>query len=89
LFYLCETSIATKTPLPSELPSLSTARRGIHHDALVISSRLWKSEAGRKIVRSEAFLRYWFFLSTYGSVGDTLETMEEDLRVLFDVDEGV
>lgn len=86
LFYLCSTSIATKIALPNELPSMSSTAQGITHDAVVISSRLMKSEEGKAIVSGEVFLRYWWFLNSYTAVGTVLEAMETDLRVLFDGD---
>ena len=42
-FYLCATSLATKTPLPHELPSMVTTARAIQHDALILSGRLTRT----------------------------------------------
>lgn len=83
LFYLAATSILTKTPLPHELPSLLTTSRAIQHDALVISRRLSKDEAGKEIIKSKSFLRYFFYLVSYSGVSYQLERMEADLRILF------
>ncbi|KAM0753235.1 hypothetical protein T439DRAFT_323872 [Meredithblackwellia eburnea MCA 4105] len=83
LFYLCATSIATKTPLPHELPSMSTTARMIQHDAMVLSHRLTRNSAGLEILKSTSFVRYWFFLVSMGSVSYQLEAMETDLRILF------
>lgn len=96
LFYLCATSLATKRPLPSEIPSMSIVLHGITHDALVISARLWnrsdspasKITTGRDIIKSPNFLRYWFYLSSYSTVGDTLEKLEVDLRAMFSSNDG-
>lgn len=64
-------------------PIVAALGRGLQHDALVISHRLTRDADGRKLLASDGFLRYWFFLSSYTSVGYQLEQMEEDLRLLF------
>lgn len=91
-FYLCATSLATKTPLPHELPSMVTTARAIQHDALILSGRLTRtgtgslslsvasslthsSEEGQDILRSQAFLRYWFYLCAFSSTSYLLESM--------------
>ncbi|GAA5826891.1 hypothetical protein JCM11251_002144 [Rhodosporidiobolus azoricus] len=83
LFYLIATSISTKQPLPSELPSMVSTSRNIQHDAMVLSRRLMQTEHGRGIVQSSVFLRYWFFLVSFSSIAYLLEGMEPDLRDLF------
>lgn len=55
-FYLISTSLATKEPLPHQLPTMiATARSSLQHDALVLSSRLYKSEEGRDVLHSQEF----------------------------------
>lgn len=83
LFYLIASSISTKTPLPHELPSLVTTARAIQHDAVLLSKRLSKKQDGREIIKSDSFLRYFFYLVSYSSVSYILESMESDLRLLF------
>ncbi|GAA5917094.1 hypothetical protein JCM6882_009495 [Rhodosporidiobolus microsporus] len=83
LFYLIATSISTKQPLPSELPSMVSTSRNIQHDAMILSRRLTQTEHGRSIVQSPVFLRYWFFLTAFSSIAYLLEGMEPDLRDLF------
>ncbi|GAA6036661.1 hypothetical protein JCM8097_001282 [Rhodosporidiobolus ruineniae] len=83
LFYLTATSLSTKQPLPSELPSMVATARHIQHDAMVLSGRLAKTEAGREILQSQVFLRYWFYLVAYSSIAYLLEGLEPELRELF------
>ncbi|GAA5972386.1 hypothetical protein JCM11641_002434 [Rhodosporidiobolus odoratus] len=83
LFYLTATSLSTKQPLPSELPSMVSTTRNIQHDAIVLSHRLAQTEEGRKIVNSQVYLRYWHFLVSFSSIAYFLEGMEADLRDLF------
>lgn len=82
LFYLVSTSLATKSPLPHELPSLVSASRNIQHDALVLSSRLAKTPEGMRVLGSSSFRRYWFYVTAYSGVAGTLESMEANLRLL-------
>ncbi|KAM0793556.1 hypothetical protein ACM66B_000993 [Microbotryomycetes sp. NB124-2] len=82
LFFLVSTSLATKAPLPHDLPTMLTAARNIQHDALVLSKRLSQTQEGKEIVKSQAFLRYWFYIVSYSGVSYNLESMEAELRSL-------
>ncbi|KDE05411.1 hypothetical protein MVLG_04206 [Microbotryum lychnidis-dioicae p1A1 Lamole] len=82
LFYLVGTSLATKKPLPHDLPTMLTAVKDLQHDALVLSHRLSVSESGREIVYSHEFNRYWFFLASMSTVSYRLEACESDLAIL-------
>ncbi|KAI5481791.1 hypothetical protein MNV49_000068 [Pseudohyphozyma bogoriensis] len=61
LMYICATSIATKLPLPSELPSMASTTISIQHDAMVLSHRLTQTADGMAILQSHGFLQYWFY----------------------------
>ncbi|BGP28655.1 hypothetical protein JCM10296v2_000391 [Rhodotorula toruloides] len=83
LFYFVATSLSTKAPLPPDLPRMTLTSSNIQHDALVLSRRLTKTEVGQQILRSEVFLRYWHFMTSYSSIAYILEGMEADLVPLF------
>ncbi|GEM06176.1 transmembrane protein [Rhodotorula toruloides] len=83
LFYFVATSLSTKAPLPPDLPRMTLTSSNIQHDALVLSRRLTKTEGGQQILRSEAFLRYWHFMTSYSSIAYILEGMEAELVALF------
>ncbi|KAK4052886.1 hypothetical protein OIO90_004162 [Microbotryomycetes sp. JL221] len=80
LFYLVSTSLATKSPLPHDLPTMLTAARNIQHDALVLSRRLAETPQGLSLVKSTPFLRYFFYMVAYSGVSYNLEAMEVELR---------
>ena len=67
--------------------SVVSLSRGVIHDALVLSHRLTRDEEGRAVLNGRGFLRYWFFLSAFSEVGRLLQSMEADLRILFEPDE--
>ncbi|GAA5925622.1 hypothetical protein JCM10213_008838 [Rhodosporidiobolus nylandii] len=84
LFFLTATSLSTKMPLPSDLPSMSSVTRNIQHDALVLTHRLARTDEGRELLHSQVFLRYWHFLVSFSSIAYVLEGMvEPELRELF------
>lgn len=78
---------------------MASTTRLLQHDALVLSHRLTRDTDGRRILKSDAFVRYWFCRSlltlppssltlstdlvSYTSVSYHLESMETDLRLLF------
>ncbi|KAK4055132.1 hypothetical protein OIV83_000412 [Microbotryomycetes sp. JL201] len=82
LFFLVSTSLATKAPLPHDLPTMLTAARNIQHDALVLSKRMAETHEGKEVVRSQGFLRYWFYVVSMSGISYTLESMETELRSL-------
>jgi hypothetical protein len=83
LFYLCATSIATKTPLPNELPSMVTVAKCIEHDAQMLSKRLSRDREGRAVLQSDSFLRYWFCKSFFSSKA-SLDAEPETLYIFYD-----
>ncbi|KAI5477284.1 hypothetical protein MNV49_006505 [Pseudohyphozyma bogoriensis] len=83
LFFFVSTSLATKTPLPSELPSMGAVSKAIQHDAFVLSRRIARSEHGQAVIGSQGFVRVWFYLISMASVLYHLENTEPDLRILF------
>ncbi|KAI5477995.1 hypothetical protein MNV49_005687 [Pseudohyphozyma bogoriensis] len=84
LFYLAATSLATKKRLPHELPAMSEVARMVRHDAMVLSRRLAQTEEGTKTLESAEFVKYWYYLVSYSSLGHHLETLMSDLNILFD-----
>lgn len=47
---------------------------------MVLSHRLTKEPNGLEILQSGAFIRWWFFLVSLGSVSRQLESLETELR---------
>ncbi|KAH8929027.1 hypothetical protein BT69DRAFT_1276681 [Atractiella rhizophila] len=82
-FYAITTSLTSKIPLPSELPKTKEVLPAFIHDALVLSSRIAKTDEGKELVRSEEFTRYWFYLLSATSIGFQLEEMEAAMKAMY------
>ncbi|GAA6004360.1 hypothetical protein JCM10207_000685 [Rhodosporidiobolus poonsookiae] len=83
LFFLTATSLSTKQPLPADLPSMVSVSRNIQSDAWLLSKRLSMTDAGRELLATDDFLRYWFYIVAYSSISYLLEGLEPELRELF------
>ncbi|GAA5922333.1 uncharacterized protein JCM15063_003269 [Sporobolomyces koalae] len=83
LFYLGATSLLSKTQLARDVPSSRSTWLAFERDALVLSRRMSKQPNGDTVLKHPAFLRYWFFLVSLGSVSSELEDLEKHLGELF------
>ncbi|GAA6062409.1 hypothetical protein JCM10212_006195 [Sporobolomyces blumeae] len=83
LFYLGATSLLSKTQLARDVPSSKSTWLAFERDALVLSRRMSKQPNGDTVLKHPAFLRYWFFLVSLGSVSSELEELEKHLGELF------
>ncbi|GAA5876090.1 hypothetical protein JCM16303_007018 [Sporobolomyces ruberrimus] len=83
LFYLGATSLLSKTQLARDVPTSKTTWLAFERDALVLSRRMSKQPNGDTVLKHPAFLRYWFFLVSLGSVSSELEELEKHLGELF------
>ncbi|GAA6007325.1 hypothetical protein JCM11491_003089 [Sporobolomyces phaffii] len=83
LFYLGATSLLSKTQLARDVPSSKSTWLAFERDALVLSRRMSKQPNGDTVLKHPAFLRYWFFLVSLGSVSNELEELEKHLGELF------
>jgi len=81
--YLCAASMASKLPLPLEIPKPGKLVSDLVHDALLLSSRFAKTEEGKEAVRSGDFARYWFFLLVMTSACRYADTIEEGCRMAY------
>ncbi|KAL8287029.1 hypothetical protein RQP46_004035 [Phenoliferia psychrophenolica] len=87
LFYLCATSLQSKTPLPRDVPSSKGTWASFENDALVLSRRMSQMPHREHELREPGFLRYWFYLCSVGAVSRELEQLETYLGELFGVPE--
>ncbi|GAA5896960.1 uncharacterized protein JCM6883_007067 [Sporobolomyces salmoneus] len=83
LFYLGATSLLSKTQLARDVPSSKSTWLAFERDALVLSRRMSNRPNGDMVLKHPAFLRYWFFLVSLGSVSSELEELEKHLGELF------
>ncbi|GAA5827522.1 hypothetical protein JCM5353_001354 [Sporobolomyces roseus] len=83
LFFLGATSLLSKTQLARDVPSSRSTWLAFERDALVLSRRMSKQPNGDTVLKHPAFLRYWFFLVSLGSVSSELEELEKHLGELF------
>ncbi|GAA5995637.1 hypothetical protein JCM5350_001633 [Sporobolomyces pararoseus] len=83
LFYLGATSLLSKTQLARDVPSSKSTWLAFERDALVLSRRMSNRPGGDTVLKHPAFLRYWFFLVSLGSVSSELEELEKHLGELF------
>ncbi|KZT61392.1 hypothetical protein CALCODRAFT_447337 [Calocera cornea HHB12733] len=81
--YLAAASMASKIPLPLEIPRPGKLVSELVHDALVLSSRFAKTEEGRESVKSGGFARYWFFLLVMTSACRQVEYVEDGCRMIY------
>lgn len=58
---MCASSLATKTPLPQDMPFLGRKKAiaDFVHDALVLSHRFAQTDEGQMAVRTGDVTRYW------------------------------
>ncbi|KAH7337158.1 hypothetical protein B0J17DRAFT_666475 [Rhizoctonia solani] len=82
-FYLVASSLANKFPLPHDIQGLADWQADFIHDALVLSTRMARTETGANSVRSGEFSRYWYYLLTVSTIGEQLKEMEMACKELF------
>lgn len=82
-FYAATTSLATKLPLPGEMPRNTDIIQHFLHDSLVLSARLGRTEEGRKQIMGKEFTRYWFYLLSATSISWQLEEVQACLKTLY------
>ncbi|KAF8749522.1 hypothetical protein RHS01_09997 [Rhizoctonia solani] len=85
-FYLVASSLANKACPNAHLSSFSRVtdwQADFIHDALVLSTRMARSETGANSVKSEEFSRYWYYLLTVSTIGEQLKEMEAACKELF------
>ncbi|CAE6373431.1 unnamed protein product [Rhizoctonia solani] len=82
-FYLVASSLANKFPLPHDIQGVTDWQADFIHDALVLSTRMARSETGANRVRSEEFSRYWYYLLAVSTIGEQLKEMEAACKELF------
>ncbi|CAE6533569.1 unnamed protein product [Rhizoctonia solani] len=82
-FYLVASSLANKFPLPHDIQGVSDWQADFIHDALVLSTRMARTETGVNSVRSDNFSRYWYYLLTVSTIGEQLKEMEMACKELF------
>ncbi|CAE6445071.1 unnamed protein product [Rhizoctonia solani] len=83
-FYLVASSLANKFPLPHDVQGLlADWQADFIHDALVLSTRMARTETGANSVRSGEFSRYWYYLLTVSTIGEQLKEMEMACKELF------
>ncbi|ELU44412.1 hypothetical protein AG1IA_01553 [Rhizoctonia solani AG-1 IA] len=82
-FYLVASSLANKFPLPHDIQGVTDWQADFIHDALVLSTRMARSETGANSVKSEEFSRYWYYLLTVSTIGEQLKEMEAACKELF------
>ncbi|GAB1520598.1 hypothetical protein RhiTH_003678 [Rhizoctonia solani] len=75
-FYLVASSLANKA-------WVTDWQADFIHDALVLSTRMARSETGANSVKSEEFSRYWYYLLTVSTIGEQLKEMEAACKELF------
>lgn len=61
------------------MPSSKATWLAFERDALVLSRRMSNRPNGDTVLKHPAFLRYWFFLVSLGSVSSELEELEKHL----------
>ncbi|EJU01750.1 hypothetical protein DACRYDRAFT_116214 [Dacryopinax primogenitus] len=81
--YLAAASMASKMPLPLEVPKAGKLISEMMHDALLLSSRFAKTDEGRETVKSGEFARYWFFLLVMTSACRQVSSIEEGCRLMY------
>ncbi|CAE6534018.1 unnamed protein product [Rhizoctonia solani] len=82
-FYLVASSLANKFPLPHDIQGVADWQADFIHDALVLSTRMARTETGANSVRSGDFSRYWYYLLTVMTIGEQLKEMEMACKELF------
>ncbi|KAG8719517.1 hypothetical protein FRC08_002644 [Ceratobasidium sp. 394] len=82
-FYLVASSLANKFPLPHDIQGTVDMVPDFVHDALVLSTRMARTEAGAGSVRSGEFSRYWYYLLSVSTIGEQLKEMEMACKELF------
>ncbi|CUA67618.1 putative polyketide synthase 3 [Rhizoctonia solani] len=82
-FYLVASSLANKFPLPHDIQGVTDWQADFIHDALVLSTRMARTETGANSVRSDDFSRYWYYLLTVSTIGEQLKEMEMACKELF------
>ncbi|KAF8716570.1 hypothetical protein RHS02_09900, partial [Rhizoctonia solani] len=70
-------------PLPHDIQGVTDWQADFIHDALVLSTRMARSETGANSVKSEEFSRYWYYLLTVSTIGEQLKEMEAACKELF------
>ncbi|KAG8869598.1 hypothetical protein FRC20_001182 [Serendipita sp. 405] len=81
--YLCAMSLMSKSPLPHDSVFTQHLLNHFVHDALLISSRLAKSEEGARAIRSDSFTRYWFYLISVSGLFTQLKRIDTACKALF------
>ncbi|KIM23580.1 hypothetical protein M408DRAFT_253625 [Serendipita vermifera MAFF 305830] len=67
--YLCATSLMSKSPLPHDSDFSQVLLNQFVHDALLLSSRLVRTEQGARAIREgDDFTRYWFYLISVSGI---------------------
>ncbi|KAF8600286.1 hypothetical protein BDV93DRAFT_476704 [Ceratobasidium sp. AG-I] len=82
-FYLVASSLSNKFPLPHDIEGTVDMLPDFLHDALVLSTRIARTEAGAANVRSGEFSRYWYYLLSISTIGEQLKEMEMACKELF------
>ncbi|KAG8699562.1 hypothetical protein FRC09_006545 [Ceratobasidium sp. 395] len=82
-FYLVASSLANKFPLPHDIQGTVDMLPDFVHDALILSTRMARTEAGAGSVRSGEFSRYWYYLLSVSTIGEQLKEMEMACKELF------
>ncbi|KAG8699563.1 hypothetical protein FRC09_006546, partial [Ceratobasidium sp. 395] len=82
-FYLVASSLANKFPLPHDIQGTVDMLPDFVHDALILSTRMARTEAGARSVRSGEFSRYWYYLLSVSTIGEQLKEMEMACKELF------
>ncbi|QRV92200.1 fusaric acid resistance-like protein [Ceratobasidium sp. AG-Ba] len=82
-FYLVASSLANKFPLPHDIQGTVDMLPDFVHDALVLSTRMARTEMGAGSVRGGEFSRYWYYLLSVSTIGEQLKEMEMACKELF------
>ncbi|KAG8700245.1 hypothetical protein FRC09_006090 [Ceratobasidium sp. 395] len=70
-------------PLPHDIQGTVDMLPDFVHDALILSTRMARTEAGAGSVRSGEFSRYWYYLLSVSTIGEQLKEMEMACKELF------
>ncbi|KZW03135.1 hypothetical protein EXIGLDRAFT_828873 [Exidia glandulosa HHB12029] len=82
----CASSLACKAPLSSDAPTTLFLRENMRdflHDAMVLSSRLARTEEGKDAIRKGLLTPYWTSVTSITSLGEQLIVLENMCRTLF------
>lgn len=84
--YALTTALHSKTALLQDLPSNRLVSVGqIHHDAVVMTTRIARSPGGAAKIRSLPFLRSWSYLLSVSSLRQNMDMLEDAVGDLLGV----